>query len=199
MNKSEELEKLRIRIENDSELPLRDNGKLVFGKGNPEAELVFIGEAPGQKEAESGIPFVGRAGQELDTFLKKIGLSLEEIYICNILKYRPPNNRDPNIDEIKKHTPYLLEQLKIIQPKIIITLGNYSSKFVLGGFSPDNMKTILGVSKIHGELFEVNLDNNIFKVVPVYHPAAMLYNPRLRIEFENDFLKIREILNNSKI
>jgi len=194
MNKEQELNILKEAILEDKTLPLRENGKLVFGKGNPEAKIVFIGEAPGEKEAEQGVPFVGRAGQELDKLLRTINLSLEEVYICNILKFRPPKNRDPNIEEIKTHTPYLIKQLKIIDPEIIITLGNYATKFVLANFKAENMKLIQGISKLHGIIKTISLENKQFKVIPIYHPAAMLYNPRLRDSFERDFFVIAKTL-----
>ena len=194
MNKEQELNILKEAILEDKTLPLRENGKLVFGKGNPEAKIVFIGEAPGEKEAEQGVPFVGRAGQELDKLLRTINLSLEEVYICNILKFRPPKNRDPNIEEIKTHTPYLIKQLKIIDPEIIITLGNYATKFVLANFKAEDMKLIQGISKLHGIIKTISLENKQFKVIPIYHPAAMLYNPRLRDSFERDFFVIAKTL-----
>ena len=96
-----------------------NNAHLVFGKGNLHASILFLGEAPGEKEAQQGIPFVGAAGKELDTLLHSIGLTLDDVYIANILKYRPPGNRNPTLDEIRTHTPFLVEQITIIQPKII--------------------------------------------------------------------------------
>lgn len=195
MSKADLLLKVKNRIESELVCPLKDAAtNIVFGKGNPDAQIVFIGEAPGEKEDLQGIPFVGRAGQELDKLLNKIGLTLDDVYICNILKYRPPKNRDPTIEEMKSHTPYLIEQLKIIQPKIIATLGNYSTKFVLGGFTPDNMNTVKGISVLHGKEQEVEFNGFTCKVVPIYHPAAMLYNPKLRITFEEDFLVMAGIL-----
>jgi len=188
------LEAVRTRILKDVSLPLRDNGKLVFGKGNPNAQIVLIAEAPGEKEAEQGIPFVGRAGKELDKLLQRIGLTLDDVYICNILKYRPPKNRDPSVEEIENHTPYLIEQLKIIQPKIVATLGNYSTKFVLGGFTTKGMKTVKGISVLHGKEQVVILDGVVFTIIPIYHPAAMLYNPRLRDAFEEDFIVMGKML-----
>lgn len=176
-------------------LPLQEQAKnLVFGKGSSDAPIFFIGEAPGAKEDEQGIPFVGAAGKELDKLLQKIGLSLNEIYIANILKYRPPENRDPNMDEIKAHTPFLIKQVLAIQPKIICTLGNFSTKFVLGGFSAEGMKTIAGVSQLHGKVHEVEFNNTLFKVIPLYHPAAMLYNPKLRSVLADDFLIMGKLL-----
>lgn len=195
MDKKEILEEIKKRIETELECPLKEQAKnIVFGKGNPDAEILFIGEAPGAKEDEQGIPFVGAAGRELDKLLHSIGLSLEEVYIANILKYRPPNNRDPLPEEIARHTPYLLEQIKTIQPKVILTLGNFSTKFVLSGFSVDGMKKIPGVSALHGKVHDVRVDGMIFKVMPLYHPAAMLYKPPLRAVLEEDFQKVAELL-----
>lgn len=180
--------------------PLKDASKnLVFGKGNPDAKIVFIGEAPGAKEDELGIPFVGSAGKELDKLLHKINLTLDQIYIANILKYRPPNNRDPTVEEIYRHTPYLIEQIKIIKPKIICTLGNYSTKFVLASFNIENMKNIAGISQIHGKVHNLSIGGMNFIVIPLYHPAAMLYNPKLRLILEEDFLIMGKILENANI
>lgn len=195
MSNQEQLDALKQKIVDNLVCPLKDAAlNMVFGKGNPDADIVFIGEAPGAKEDEQGIPFVGRAGQELDKLLNNIGLTLEDVYICNILKYRPPKNRDPNMEEIRNHTPYLIEQLKIIRPKIIATLGNYSTKFVLGGFDPSGMKKVQGITTLHGTKQSANLDGQEVLVVPLFHPAAMLYNPRLRDSLEADFLVMANIL-----
>lgn len=195
MSNEELLNSLKQKIVDTLDCPLKEAAtNIVFGKGNPDADIVFIGEAPGEKEDIQGVPFVGRAGKELDKLLNQIGLTLDDVYICNILKYRPPKNRDPSASEIKSHTPYLIEQLKIIKPKIIATLGNYSTKFVLGGFSPDNMKSVKGISVLHGTKQVVSFDGLSIIVVPIYHPAAMLYNPRLRETFTNDFLVMANIL-----
>lgn len=195
MNKVEQLEQVQQKILTEMVCPLKDAAKnLVFGKGNPNASILFIGEAPGEKEDEQGIPFVGSAGKELDKLLRSIGLTLEDAYIANILKYRPPNNRDPSVEEIYRHTPYLIEQIKIIRPKIICTLGNYSTKFVLSSFNIPNMKKIGGISTLHGKVNPIKIGDMEFIVIPLYHPAAMLYNPRLRDTLAEDFLKMQEIL-----
>jgi len=195
MSKAEQLEQVQQKILTEMVCPLKDAAKnLVFGKGNPDASILFIGEAPGEKEDEQGIPFVGSAGKELDKLLRSIGLTLEDAYIANILKYRPPNNRDPSVEEIYRHTPYLIEQIKIIRPKIICTLGNYSTKFVLASFNIPNMKKIGGISTLHGKVNPIKIDDMEFIVIPLYHPAAMLYNPRLRETLAEDFLKMQDIL-----
>jgi uracil-DNA glycosylase len=195
MNKIIELKKIESRILTELKCPLKDAAKnLVFGKGNPDAKILFIGEAPGAKEDELGIPFVGAAGKELDKLLRSIGLTLEDVYIANILKYRPPENRDPAVDEIYRHTPYLVEQIKIIRPKIICTLGNYSTKFVLAQFNIPNMKKISGITQLHGKVNPLTIDGMEFMVIPLYHPAAMLYNPNLRKVLGEDFLEMGRIL-----
>lgn len=196
MSNKSKLDSLQKKIVKTLDCPLKESAtNIVFGKGNPNADIVFIGEAPGKKEDEQGIPFVGRAGKELDKLLHEIGLSLDDVYICNILKYRPPKNRDPSASEIKSHTPFLIEQLKIIKPKIIATLGNYSTKFVLSGFSPLDMKKIKGISELHGSKQYVSLGINPFLVIPIYHPAAMLYNPKLRPVFKKDFFIMKKVLD----
>ncbi|MCF7799178.1 uracil-DNA glycosylase [Candidatus Woesearchaeota archaeon] len=191
-----ELNTLRKQIEDNLVCELKDAAtNMVFGKGNPQAKIVFIGEAPGAEEDKLGVPFVGRAGQELDKLLGKIGLTLDDVYICNILKYRPPKNRDPTMGEICNHTPYLIKQLKIIQPKVIVTLGNYSTKFVLSGFDPEEMRKVQGITTLHGKKHSLLVDGVEFLVIPMYHPAAMLYNPKLRELVEKDFLIMAKLLD----
>jgi uracil-DNA glycosylase family 4 len=155
--------------------------QLVMGDGNPDADIVFIGEAPGKKEDELGKPFVGAAGKFLNEMLALIGLSREDIYITNIVKYRPPNNRDPFPDEKAEFLPYLEAQLEVIQPKIVVTLGRHS----LNCFLPD-----LQISAVHGQ-------PNRYKglvYLPLFHPAAALYNGGLRQTLIDDFIKIPIII-----
>lgn len=191
-----QLEELKQKIEDELICPLKDAAtNIVFGKGNVNADILFIGEAPGEKEDLQGVPFVGRAGKQLDRLLNAIDLNIDDVYIGNILKYRPPKNRDPTIEEIKNHTPYLIEQIKIIKPKIIVTLGNYSTKFVLAGFKPEEMKKIAGISTLHGKPKRLKFNNFDFLVVPIYHPAAMMYRPQLKEDFEHDFNVMKEIID----
>ena len=195
MNKNEKLKIIEKEILN-SNIPLKDNStNLVFGKGSENAQILFIGEAPGEQEDLQGIPFVGRAGQELNKLLESINLTINDVYIANILKYRPPKNRDPNPEEIRAHTPFLIKQIGIIQPKIIATLGNYATKFILAEFDEKGMKNIEGISKLHGKVKEIIIDESNVKVIPLYHPAAMLYNPILRKDLEADFITISKIIN----
>ncbi|MBW3018745.1 uracil-DNA glycosylase [Candidatus Woesearchaeota archaeon] len=194
-----ELEEIREKIDKELICPLKDGCKnIVFGKGNPHADIMFIGEAPGAKEDEQGIPFVGAAGKELDKLLNSIGLTLDDCYIANILKCRPPENRDPTEEEIRRHTPFLIEQIKAIKPKVLATLGNFSTKFVLAGFNVDGMNKISGISTLHGKAREVKIDGMSFTVIPLYHPAAMLYKPPLRKMLGEDFLKIKELLGKKR-
>jgi DNA polymerase len=196
MDKVQELELVKQKILSELVCPLKDAAtNLVFGKGNPNAPILFIGEAPGEKEDLQGIPFVGRAGKQLDKLLHEIGLTIEDVYIANILKYRPPLNRNPTDEEMMKHTPYLIEQIKIIKPKIIATLGNFSTKFVLAGFKVEGMKQIEGIAELHGKPKQLTVNDFSFIVVPIYHPAAMLYKPTLRIDFEQDFKVMKKIID----
>lgn len=166
--------------------------QLVFGDGNPNAEIVFIGEAPGKNEDEQGRPFVGAAGKFLNEMLATINMERSDIYITNIVKYRPPNNRDPLPEEKKVFLPYLQAQLEVIQPKIIITLGRHSTNC----FLPD-----LQISKIHGEPKRIRLAMKQHKgdvleviILPLYHPAAALYNGGMRQTLLDDFSRIPQIL-----
>lgn len=174
--------------------------QLVFGGGNPSAEIVFIGEAPGKNEDLQGLPFIGAAGKFLNEMLATIDLNREDIYITNIVKYRPPNNRDPLPEEKKAFFPYLQAQLEIIQPKIVATLGRHS----LNCFLPD-----LQIGQVHGQPKRVKLSMkaNVSKkfelvILPLFHPAAALYNGGMRQTLIDDFMKIPTILNqlnNSKL
>jgi uracil-DNA glycosylase len=196
MDKQKRLDEIKARIANELKCPLKDSAtNLVFGKGNPNAPILFIGEAPGAKEDLQGIPFVGKAGKELDKLLHTIDLTIEDVYIANILKYRPPKNRDPKKEEIITHTPYLIEQIKIINPRIIATLGNFSTKFVLSNFNIDEMKKIPGIKTIHGKEHKIKLkDKSEITVIPIYHPAAMMYKPSIKEDFKNDFKAIAKII-----
>lgn len=159
--------------------------QLVMGDGNPDADIVFIGEAPGKNEDEQGIPFVGAAGKFLNEMLASINLKREDVYITNIVKYRPPNNRDPLPDEKRAFWPYLVHQLEIINPKIVVTLGRHS----MGYFLPKAR-----ISQIHGQPQRIRLTENgksyEWIVLPLYHPAAALYNGSLRATLVEDFKQL---------
>lgn len=198
MSKKAKLRKIEEEV-HEANLPLKDSStNLVFGKGSENAPILFIGEAAGKQEDLQGIPFVGRAGKELNLLLESISLSADNVYITNILKYRPPKNRNPNPKEIKAHTPFLIKQIKIVEPKIIATLGNYATKFVLAGFDEKGMKKIDGISKLHGKKVEVLVNGMKVTVIPLYHPAAILYNPKLRKELQADFKSIGKLIKRKK-
>ena len=154
----------------------------VFGVGNPDARVLFIGEAPGKNEDLQGEPFVGAAGKYLNELLAIAGLSREEVYIANVLKCRPPGNRDPRPEEIETCVPFLREQTRTIDPEFIVTLGNFATKFVL--------KTDMGITRLHGTLQQAGK----FKVFPIFHPAAALYDGSKRIALEDDFTTLGELL-----
>jgi len=150
-----------------------DCTNIVVGKGNSEADILFVGEAPGRNEDEQGIPFCGAAGKNLDKLLDNVGLSLDNIYIANILKCRPPENRDPSSEEIKAHTPWLLKDMK---PKVVCSLGNYATKFFMARGEVDKMKDQLGISQVHGKVQEIEIGCLKIKLIPLFHPAAIIYN-----------------------
>ncbi|MBB1566886.1 uracil-DNA glycosylase [Candidatus Saccharibacteria bacterium] len=154
--------------------------QLVMGDGNADADIVFIGEAPGKNEDLQGKPFVGAAGKFLDEMLAAAGLQRPDVYITNIVKYRPPNNRDPLPEEKRQFWPYLMRQLEIIQPKAVLTLGRHSG----GGFIPG-----LRISQDHGQPRRVRLHELEFVVIPLYHPAAALYNGSMRQKLIDDFMR----------
>lgn len=169
------------------DLPLKEGAKnLVFGKGNPDAEIMFIGEAPGRNEDEQGEPFVGAAGKNLDKLLQGVGLSIDDVYIANILKYRPPENRDPLPEEIRAHTVWLMKQIKVIQPKIVCSLGNYATKFFMALGDVDKMKSMPGITSVHGKVQIIEMNGMKIKLIPLFHPAAIIYNRSLLGEWEKD-------------
>ena len=182
MSQTDELAKLRDEIIAKRVCPhLRDTAtQLVMGGGNPDADIVFIGEAPGKKEDEQGLPFVGASGRFLNEMLAAAGMNRADVYITNIVKYRPPNNRDPSEDEKRAFWPYLMRQLEIIKPRVVITLGRHSGMC----FIPD-----LVISRDHGRARTVKYHDYEFLVIPLYHPAAALYNGSMRQVLIDDFLK----------
>lgn len=185
--KQQQLDDIRQKILDDDPVPeLREGAtQLVFSDGNPEAELVFIGEAPGKNEDQQGKPFVGAAGKFLDQMLEMIGLKRADVYITNIVKYRPPNNRDPYPDEKQVFLPYLESQLEVIQPKLTMTLGRHS----LNCFLPD-----LSISAVHGQ--PKRFHGRIY--LPLFHPAAALYNGAMRQTLIDDFALIPTIIEKIK-
>ena len=159
---------------------------IVIGKGNEHAQIMFVGEGPGKNEDEQGIPFVGAAGKNLDKLLAEVGLSLNDVYITNILKCRPPENRAPLPEEIKAHTPWLIEQIKEMQPKVVCSLGNYSTKFFLALGNVDLMDKQPGITQVHGKVRMIEIFGIKIKLIPLFHPAAIIYNRKLISEWEKD-------------
>lgn len=162
--------------------------QLVLGDGNPDAHIVFIGEAPGKAEDEQGLPFVGASGHFLNEMLEAAGLVRADVYITNIVKYRPPNNRDPSPEEKAAFWPYLMRQLEIIQPRVIITLGRHSMEC----FIPDAK-----ISQQHGQPKRVKYHDSEFLVIPLYHPAAALYNGSMRSVLIEDFLAAKTLADSA--
>jgi len=166
----------------------------VIGQGSHDAQIMFIGEAPGATEDKTGVPFCGRAGQILNLLLTSINIQREDVYIANILKDRPPGNRQPATDEIMACTGYLSRQIAIIEPKIIATLGNYATHFILEKFGVENSQ--LGISRLRGKKFPVkdSLTQKSYIIIPLYHPAVAVYNSKSLDDLKNDFKIIGEIL-----
>jgi uracil-DNA glycosylase len=195
MNKKNLLREMEKELDERINLPLKENSKkLVFGKGNPVAKIMFIGEAAGRKEDEQGLPFVGAAGKNLDKLLANVGLSLNDVYITNILKYRPPENRNPLPDEIRSHTPWLLKQISIIKPRVICSLGNYSTKFFLANGDVDKMKEQEGITSIHGDVRRLDFLGLKIKLIPLFHPAAIIYNRKLKPLWEKDMEIVKKVV-----
>lgn len=207
--KQQQLDDIRQQILRDKVAPqLKATAtQLVFGDGNPDADILFIGEAPGKNEDQKGLPFIGAAGKFLDEMLSSVDLKREDVYITNIVKYRPPNNRDPLPDEKAAFLPYLQAQLEVIQPKIVVTLGRHS----MNCFLPD-----LQISKIHGQpkRIRINMRQQAERIgsgdthaspeatvgvpiviMPLFHPAAALYNGSMRQTLIDDFAKLPLVLS----
>ena len=159
--------------------------RAVIGEGSLDARIMFIGEAPGEKEAQAGRPFVGAAGRILNDMLASVGLQREEVYITNVVKDRPPGNRDPRAEEIELYTPFLVEQIEIIQPRVIATLGRFAMDFVLGLLGVPEQGGKIG--ELHGQPLRAEASYGPVTVVPLYHPAAMFYRRELREQMEQDF------------
>jgi DNA polymerase len=160
--------------------------RTVFGAGNADAELMFVGEAPGAEEDRQGLPFVGRAGQLLNQLLEEIGLSREDVFIANVLKSRPPGNRDPQPGEIAACEPYLFEQVRLIEPRVVCTLGNFATKLLTG--------SQVGITKVRGVPQMHELGGRPVRLLPLFHPAAALRTPAVKEVLRGDFATIPELL-----
>lgn len=188
MTKQSQLDQLAADINEKNVCPglAEQATNLVMGDGNLDADIVFIGEAPGKNEDLQGLPFVGAAGKFLNEMLTAAGMERKDVYITNIVKYRPPNNRDPLPEEKAAFWPYLLKQLQIIQPKVIITLGRHSMEY----FLPD-----MKIGQIHGQPKRIQFGEQKIVIMPLFHPAAALYNGSLRQTLIDDFLKVPQIIS----
>jgi len=166
----------------------------VVGQGSHDAKIMFIGEAPGANESKTGVPFCGSAGQILNQLLESVGIKREEVYIANILKDRPPGNREPAPEEIVACAPYLLRQIAVIEPKIIATLGNYATHFILEQFGVPNSR--LGISQLRGKKFAARdpLTQKSYAIIPLYHPAVAVYDSRKLDSLKDDFKILGEQL-----
>ena len=185
--KSKLIEELKKKMRADESLPLRSSStNLVFGEGNSDSEILFIGEGPGFWEDKKGRPFVGNAGAFLNQLLYSIELPREEVYITNVIHYRPPENRDPLPDEIRAFEPYLDKIIEIIDPKVVVTLGRFS----MGKFLA-NAK----ISSVHGREHVVNWKGKQLKIVPMFHPAAGLRSNEVKMHLFGDFKKLKEMLD----
>ncbi len=197
-DRTEQLRAIRDELVNLKESPLYDyrqrNGYFpVIGQGDHYADIMFIGEAPGKNEAETGRPFCGASGRILDELLASIQLERPDVYVTNIVKDRPPNNRDPLKTEIDLYAPFLERQIGIIQPKVIATLGRFSMEFILRRFGAfqANQK----ISQLHGTVIKVRTAYGRASVVPLYHPAAALYNASQRDTLEEDFQVLKQFIS----
>jgi DNA polymerase len=205
IKRNEALKKIKDEVVALSTSPLyayRTENKYfpVIGEGSHKAEIVFIGEAPGENEAKTGRPFCGRAGKVLEKLLETVGIKREDVYITNIVKDRPPKNRDPLPDEIEIYAPFLDRQIEIIKPKVVATLGRFSMQYVMSRYGLEFELDSIG--RIHGQVFSATriggpADPNggqQFIFVPLYHPAAAIYNQELMKVLESDFTVLRSVV-----
>lgn len=165
----------------------------VIGEGSHDAEIMFVGEAPGENEAKTGRPFVGRAGQFLNELLESVGIPREDVYITNIVKDRPPKNRDPLPSEIELYAPWLDRQIEAIQPKVIATLGRFSMQYVMNRYGLS--LELEPISKAHGKVFDTIVGNQSVKVVALFHPAAAIYNQALKDTLKEDFKVLKSVVS----
>jgi DNA polymerase len=181
------LDALREEVERCSSCPLgATRTRAVFGEGDAGADLMFVGEAPGYHEDQQGRPFVGQAGKLLQELLASIGMTREQVFIANVLKSRPPNNRDPRPEEIDACRPYLFRQIEIIRPRVICTLGNFATKLLTGDQT--------GITRVHGQPRATEIAGHSLYLYPIFHPAAALYTPAMRTTLEEDFSRLPRLL-----
>lgn len=196
-DQSERLEQVAEDIKTFSDSPLytyreENNYQPVPGEGSPDSKIMLIGEAPGKKEAQTGRPFVGSGGQLLDELLASIDLNREDVFITNLLKDRPPENRDPKPEDIKAYEPFLWRQIEILQPRLIVTLGRFAMHFMLDAFHHPKKDHKIG--EVHGSVFQGKADYGPVYLLPLYHPAAALYNQSLKPDMEKDMKVLKGFL-----
>lgn len=186
MDQATQLQQLKQQLQNDQSLPLRQGAtQLVFGEGNPNADIYLLGEAPGYHEDQQGRPFVGHAGKLLDQLITEIGLKRADVYISNVVRFRPPANRDPEAVEINAFAPYVDQEIAIVNPKMIVTLGRFS----MAKFIPNSK-----ISQIHGQARLLEWNGKTIVVMPMYHPAAALRADAVLQQLKADFKKIPRLL-----
>jgi DNA polymerase len=184
----EQLVALFEEVKSCEKCPLHETRtKAVFGAGDANADLMFVGEAPGAEEDRQGLPFVGRAGQLLNQMLEEIGLSREDVFIANVLKSRPPGNRDPQPMEIEACRPYLFEQVRLIEPTVICTLGNFATKLLSG--NPAGITKVRGAPQVH------EISGRTVFLLPLFHPAAALRTPAVKETLRADFATLPDLLS----
>lgn len=190
------LEKIGEEILNLEDSPLyayrkENNYSFVLGEGSLEAKIMFIGEAPGEREAKTGRPFVGASGRFLNELLQSIDMNRDDVYITNIVKDRPPNNRNPSVKEIRLYKPFLLRQIEIIRPEVIVPLGRFSMEFILEQFNtPEKGK----ISELHGKVLKGTASYGEITIVPLYHPAVALYSNDSRETLVKDFQTLKQFI-----
>lgn len=183
----EQLVELFREAERCTKCPLHENrSTVVFGAGNADADLMFVGEAPGAEEDRMGMPFVGRSGGVLDQLLNGIGISRDDVFIANVVKCRPPDNRNPSAAEIRTCSPYLERQVELVQPRLICTLGNFATKLLSADKS--------GITKVHGRVAAATIGSREVSLYPMFHPAAALRSPSYADGLREDFQRIPSLL-----
>lgn len=196
-NKVEKLQELNEKLIQATDAPLytyRTEHEYVpvLGDGNPNASILIVGEAPGKNEAETGKPFCGRAGKVLDELLESIGLERSSVYITNIVKDRPQKNRDPLPEEIAWYAPYLDQQIDIIKPKVIVTLGRFSMEYLFSRYGVDQEEKT--ISQLHGTVHEATTGETKVYIVALYHPAACIYNQKLKETLLEDMQQLKQFM-----
>ncbi len=186
------LKKVKEDVVECKKCPLYKTRNLpVVGQGSHDTDIVFVGEAPGAQEDKTGIPFCGKAGQFLDELLNSAGIKRKEVYICNLLKCRPPDNRDPNSEELEACTPYLEKQIEAIKPRVLSPLGRHAMNFLMKKYNLDDQIDL--ISKIHGKVFNIKTVFRDLKLVPLYHPAVAIYNANMKDVLIDDFKILKQI------